>query len=220
MRNTLIDGIRKLAPSLAAFAFVAIAAGAGAQALTEGTNYVRLKNPMPVETGKNIEVIEFFSYGCPHCGELEPMLQGWLKTKPADVTFRRVPVMFQPRWENLAKGYYTLEALNEEKLSPEVFVAVHSRNMPLWNEKDFLDWIATKGVDRKKAEELFNSFTVVGKVNRAKQLAAAYQIQSVPTIIVDGKYATGPEKLPGGHAAIPPTIDALVQKARAERPKS
>ena len=220
MRNTLIDAIRKLAPGAVAFAFVAIAAGAGAQAMTEGTNYVRLKNQMPVESGKNIEVIEFFSYGCPHCGELEPILQGWLKSKPADVTFRRVPVMFQPRWENLAKGYYTLEALNEEKLSPDLFVAVHSRNMPLWNEKDFLDWVATKGVDRKKAEDLFNSFAIVGKVNRAKQLAASYQIQSVPTIIVDGKYATGPEKLPGGHAGMPPAIDALVQKARAERPKS
>jgi thiol:disulfide interchange protein DsbA len=216
MRNNLFDVIRKAG---LAVALVAMAAGASAQGLTEGTNYVRLKNPMPVD-GKNIEVIEFFSFGCPHCGELEPILQGWVKNKPADVTFRRIPVMFQPRWENLARVYYTLEALNEEKLIPEVFLAVHARNTPLWNEKDFLDWVATKGVDRKKAEELYGSFGIVGKVNRAKQLAGSYQIQSVPTMIVDGKYATGPEKLPGGHAAIPPAIDALVQKARAERPKS
>jgi protein dithiol oxidoreductase (disulfide-forming) len=219
MRNNLIDVIRRAVLDLACLAFVATAAGAAAQGLTEGTNYTRLKNPMPVE-GKNVEVIEFFSYGCPHCGELEPILQAWLKNKPADVTFRRIPVMFQPRWENLARVYYTLEALNEEKLTPEVFLAIHARNTPLWNEKDFLDWVATKGVDRKKAEELFGSFGIVGKVNRAKQLGQAYQIQSVPTIIVDGRYSTGPEKLPGGHAAIPPTIDALVQKARAERPKS
>ena len=220
MGTNLIDAIRKAASAAMTLAFVATAASAGAQGLAEGTNYTRLKNAMPVETGKNIEVIEFFSYGCPHCGELEPLLQAWLKSKPADVTFRRIPVMFQPRWENLAKAYYVLEALNEEKLSPEIFVAIHARNAPLWNEKDFLDWIATKGVDRKKAEELFNSFGIVGKVNRAKQLAQSYQIQSVPTIIVDGKYATGPEKLPGGHAGIPPAIDALVQKSRAERPKS
>jgi protein dithiol oxidoreductase (disulfide-forming) len=216
MRNKLFEAIRKAG---LAVALLAMAAGASAQGLTEGTNYVRLKNSMPVE-GKNIEVIEFFSYGCPHCGEFEPVLQGWLKNKPADVTFRRIPVMFQPRWESLARAYYTLEALNEEKLTPEVFVAVHTRNAPLWNEKDFLDWLATKGVDRKKAEELYGSFAIVGKVNRAKQLAQAYQIQSVPTMVIDGKYATGPEKLPGGHAALPPAIDALVQKARAERPKS
>ena len=221
MGINVIDGIRRAATAAAAVAFVAVAASAGAQGLAEGTNFVRLKNPMPVETGKNIEVIEFFSYGCPHCGELEPMLQAWLKNKPADVTFRRIPVMFQPRWENLAKAYYTLEALNEEqKLSPDLFVALHARNAPLWNEKDFLDWVASKGVDRKKAEELFNSFGISGKVSRAKQLAGGYQIQSVPTIIVDGKYATGPEKLTGGHAGVPLAIDALVQKARAERPKS
>jgi thiol:disulfide interchange protein DsbA len=220
MSNKLISGIRKAAVAAMALAFAGVAAIAGAQGLAEGTNYVRLKNPMPVETGKNIEVIEFFSYGCPHCGELEPLLQGWLKNKPADVTFRRIPVMFQPRWENLAKAYYTLEALNEDKLSPEVFLAIHTRNAPLWNEKDFLDWVASKGVDRKKAEELFNSFGISGKVSRAKQLAGGYQIQSVPTIIVDGRYATGPEKLTGGHAGVPLAIDALVQKARAERPKS
>src|SRR3974377_689799 len=94
--------------------------------VVEGRDYVRLKYPQPVETGKKIEVIEFFSYGCPHCSDLEPYLQPWLKTLPADVQFRRVPVMFQQRWEGLAKIYYTLEALRGEKrLSPEGSQAGH-----------------------------------------------------------------------------------------------
>src|SRR6185436_17356705 len=148
---------------------------ASGQEMVEGKNYVRLKNPQIVETGKNIEVIKFFSYGCPHCGELEPALQAWLKNKPADVQFRRIPVMFQPRWENLAKVYYTLDALGEEnKLSPEVFSAIHSKGIQLWNDKDFFDWAASKGLDRKKVEELFTSFAIVGRVNRAKQMAQAY----------------------------------------------
>ncbi|MCC7326994.1 MAG: thiol:disulfide interchange protein DsbA/DsbL [Burkholderiales bacterium] len=205
----------------AAVVVAAFAPAANAQNMVEGQNYVRLRNPQPVETGKNIEVIEFFSYGCPHCGELEPVLQGWLKSKPADVQFRRIPVMFQPKWENLAKAYYALEAMGEEsKLSPEIFLALHQKGLPLSNEKDFLDWAATKGIDRKKLADLLNSFAVIGRVNRAKQLAQVYQIQSVPTIIVDGKYTTGPERLKGGHAGVPVAIDALVQKARAERPKS
>jgi protein-disulfide isomerase len=69
-------------------------------------------------------------------------------------------------------------------------------------------------------EDVYKSFTVVGKVNRAKQLAGAYNIQSTPTVIVDGKFITGSEKLPQGHASMPAAIDAMVQKARAERPKS
>ncbi len=160
----------RMGRALAAFCAAAFVSVAGAQGLVEGTHYARLKNAIPVETGKNIEVIEFFSYGCPHCGELEPVLQGWLKNKPADVTFRRIPVMFQPKWENLAKAYFTLDALGEEtKLSPDLFVALHGKGLPLWNEKDFLDWAASKGLDRKKVQDLFNSFTVVGKVNRSKQ---------------------------------------------------
>ena len=208
--------LAKFSAAILAAAFIA---SAGAQGMVEGQNYARLRNPMPVDTGKNIEVIEFFSYGCPHCGEFEPILQNWLKTKPADVTFRRIPVMFQPKWESLAKAYYTLDALGEEKLSPDVFIAVHAKGMPLYNDKDFFDWAASKGLDRKKVEELYNSFAVVGKVNRAKQLAQAYGVQSVPTVIVDGKYTTGPERQAGGHAAMPAAIDFLVQKARAERPK-
>ncbi len=220
--SPFLSTFRRLLRGTAVLAFAAgIAAGAGAQGLVEGTNYLRLKSPQPVETGKNIEVIEFFSYGCPHCGELEPHLQTWLKSKPADVSFRRVPVMFQPRWENLARVYYTLDALGEEsKLSPEVFAAIYSKGVPLWNEKDFLDWAVSKGLDRKKVEDVYKSFAVVGKVNRAKQLAGAYNIQSTPTVIVDGKFITGSEKLPQGHASMPAAIDAMVQKARAERPKS
>ena len=194
-------------------------AGTAAAALVDGTNYARLKAPVPVETGKKIEVIEFFSYGCPHCAELEPQISSWLAKLPADVQFRRVPVFFQPNWVNLGKVYYTLDALGEEaKLSPAVFAAIHGGNQSLWNDKTFLDWAASKGLDRKKVEDMYNSFAINGKMSRAKQLAQTYGIQSVPTVIVDGKFITASDKV-GGHAQLPAAIDELIVKARAERPK-
>jgi protein dithiol oxidoreductase (disulfide-forming) len=210
---------RRLALLLAAFvAALSLSATAQMAAPQEGNQYLRLKNPQAVETGKKIEVIEFFSYGCPHCGELEPNLQGWLKTMPPDVQFRRIPVMFQERWIPLAKIYYTLEALGEEsRLSPEVFVALHGKGLPLWQDKTFFDWAASQGLDRKKVEDMYNSFAIGGKVNRARMLAQTYQVQSVPLIIVDGKFASN--RVPS-QSAFPPLIDALVAKARAERPKS
>jgi len=210
--------MRRLLP-LAAVVLAAIPLSAAAQStpVTEGNEYLRLKNPQPVETGKKIEVIEFFSYGCPHCGEFEPILQGWLKTAPADVQFRRVPVMFQERWIPLANVYYTLEALGEEaRLSPAVFTAVHAKGLSLWEEKTFFDWAATQGLDRKKVEDMYNSFAIKGKVNRARQAAQTYQIQSVPMVVVDGKFTT--YKITS-HKAMPGVIDELIVKARAERPK-
>lgn len=204
-----------VAASLAALSLSATAQLAAPQ---EGNQYLRLKNPQPVESGKKIEVIEFFSYGCPHCGEFEPILQSWLKTAPADVQFRRVPVMFQDRWVPLAKIYYTLEALGEEsRLSPDVFIALHGKGLSLWQDTTFFDWAATRGLDRKKVEDMYNSFAIGGKVNRARMIAQSYQVQSVPLIVVDGKYVSN--RVPT-HSAMPPLIDALVAKARAERPKS
>jgi thiol:disulfide interchange protein DsbA len=209
---------RRLLPAMAAL-LTALSFSVLAQpaAPEEGKEYLRLKAPQPVETGKKIEVIEFFSYGCPHCKDLEPFLQKWSKTMPADVQFRRVPVMFQDRWVALAKVYYTLDALGEDaRLSPEVFVAVHDRGMSLWQDKTFFDWAASQGLDRKKVEDMYNSFGIGGKVNRARAVAQAYQVQSVPLIVVDGKFVTN--RVPS-HSAMPAVIDALVAKARAERPK-
>jgi thiol:disulfide interchange protein DsbA len=205
------------AVALAAFA-VAFAGGAAAQ-LVEGKNYNRLRQAQPVETGKKIEVIEFFSYGCPHCAELEPYLQTWLAKLPPDVQLRRVPVMFQDRWVSLAKVYYTLDAMGvESKLSPDVFKAIHGSGVSLWDEKTFFDWAASKGLDRKNVEAVYGSFAVAGKMNRARQLAQLYDIQSVPTAIVDGKFVTSSDRV-GTHANLPGALDELISKARAERPK-
>jgi protein dithiol oxidoreductase (disulfide-forming) len=211
---------RAFAGFMVAAAAGLLATGAGAQGLQEGKNYFRLKSPQPVETGKKIEVLEFFSYGCPHCADLDPELQAWQKTLPADVSFRRVPVMFQDRWIGLAKVFFTLEALGvDDRLTPEVFVALHKNGAQLWNEKAFFDWAASKGLDRKKVEEMYGSFAINGKVNRAKQLAQAYNVQSVPMVVVDGKFTTASDKV-GSHAAMPAALNELIAKARTERPKS
>jgi thiol:disulfide interchange protein DsbA len=185
--------------------------------LVEGKDYQRMKNPQPVESGKKIEVIEFFSYGCPHCSDLEPILQAWLNTLPPDVQFRRVPVMFQQRWEALAKVYYTLDAMGDEtRLSPEVFKAIHVEGLPLYDDKAFFDWAARHGLDRARVAEVYNSFGVNSKFVRAKVLAQTFNIQSVPTVIIDGKFVTSSDRV-GTHEKLPPVIDALIVKARAER---
>lgn len=199
--------------ALAVLAF----SGASAVDLVEGKQYTRIKNAQPVDKGRKIEVIEFFSYGCPHCSDLEPFLQSWAKTMPPDVQFVRVPVMFQDRWKALAKVYYTLDAMGESmRLSPEVFKAVHVSSLPLYQDKAFFDWAASKGLDRAKTAEIYSSFGIDSKLKRATVLAQDYNVQAVPTVIVDGKFLTSSDRI-GGHGAMPAALDALIAKARAER---
>lgn len=208
--------LARLAIASAAFALLA---GAASAQLIEGKNYDRLKTPQPTESGNKIEVVQFFSYGCPHCAALEPYLDTWLAKLPSDVAFRRVPVFFQQAWIPLAKIYYTLDALGEERrLSPDVFKAIHAEGMVLWNDQTFYDWAASKGLERKKVEEVFGSFAIKAKLNRARQQAQQYDIQSVPTVVIDGRFVTGSARV-GSHANLPRAIDELIDKARAERNK-
>ena len=197
-----------------------VLSGTASADLVEGKEYTRLKVPHAIDSGKKIEVIEFFSYGCPHCNDLEPYLQAWVKTLPPDVQFRRVPVMFQDRWKSLARDYFTLEAMGEDiHLSPELFKAIHVSGLPLYQDKAFFDWAASKGLDRAKVVDTYNSFGIDSKMKRAAVLAQEYNVQAVPTLVVDGRFYTLSDRV-GGHAAMPAALDVLIAKARAERPKT
>ena len=187
--------------------------------LTEGKEYLRLKVPQTVESGAKIEVIEFYSYGCNHCRDLEEFLGPWTKKLPADVAFKRVPVAFQPAWVNLGKIYYTLEALGREDLTPKVFLAIHSANVKLFDEKVFFEWAGNNGLDAAKVQEMWGSFAINSKMNRAKTLATNYSIDSVPMLFVDGKFKVQPHLLKGSHKDVPAALDFLIAKARAERKK-
>ena len=79
-------------------------------AVDEGIDHAVLKPAQPTETGDQVEVLEVFWYGCPHCGHLEPVMDQWVATKPAGVAFRRMPAT-GPRWEPPARAYYAAESL-------------------------------------------------------------------------------------------------------------
>jgi thiol:disulfide interchange protein DsbA len=138
-------------------------------------------------------MIEFFWYGCPHCAALQPSLQAWLKRKPADVDFKRQPAVFQESWVPLTQLYYTLEAMGlVDKLHHDVFAAIHEQKVRLQDPKVLQDWIASKGVDRQKFNDTFNSFSVQSRSKRAIDVTRAYDIPGTPAIIIDGRYLTAP----------------------------
>ena len=198
----------------AVFSLSALAAGPEA---FEGHDYTRLKNAQPVATGKNVEVLEFFWYRCPHCFQLEPGLNAWLKTLPRDAQVRRVPAVFRDDWMPGAKLYYTLEQMKLlDSLHHKVFDAYHVQNINLNDPAVLGGWIAQQGVDRKKFEGVYHSFSTQTKATQGARLATTYAITGVPAFIIDGKYATS-MSMTGSEARLFEVLDQLIVKARAER---
>jgi protein dithiol oxidoreductase (disulfide-forming) len=185
-------------------------------AFAQQTTFATLSPPQPTDGNGKIEVTEFFWYGCPHCYALEPAVNAWLKNAPKDVVFKRVPAVPSDAWGELAKLYYTLEAMNLlDTYHQKVFDAEHRDKVNLANKKLREEWLAKNGIDVAKYNEAEKSFTVATRMQRAKQLTYAYKVDSVPRIFVNGKYYTSAEQ--AGSGQIFTVVDQLIGMARKEK---
>lgn len=184
-----------------------------------GVNYDLL--PIRVETAdpNRIEVVEVFSYGCPHCFDFEPTIEAWRAKQPADVQFRRVPAVFREDWKILAQAFYAAEALGvTEKVNRPIFEAIHIKGL---NPGDPAVLAAvfkeSAGVDGEEFLKVLNSFGVRSKVQQADAQGRMYRLAGVPTLIVDGKYTVYGQNVVGGNADRLSVVDYLVAKERAAR---
>jgi thiol:disulfide interchange protein DsbA len=204
-----------LAGAAAALAGVVQAqAPSAAAAPIEGRDYVRLNTPVAVPAGGKIDVIEFFSYGCPHCYTFEPLLEQWIKRLPADVAFRRIPATFNAPFEAYARLFYALEATGQvEALHKRVFAAIHVQRQRLDKESDVAAFVSANGGDGAKVVEAYKSFGVATKVRQGTQAFEAYKIDGVPTLGVHGRWFTS-GSLVGGNDKALAVADYLIQRAR------
>lgn len=179
--------------AVATLSLFAATAGASPTAPVNGTDYRTLDKAQQTDSGKKVEVTEFFWYSCPHCSALEPALEAWVKKQGDKINFKRVPVAFRDSFIPQQKLFYSLEALGlVNSLHAKVFRAIHVERQPLDTDKQIADFIAKQGVDAKKFAEVYNSFGIQSKVQRATQLQAAYKVDGVPMIAIDGRYITSP----------------------------
>lgn len=180
-------------------------------AFLSGRDYSELQTPVPVASGDKIEVREFFYYGCPHCADLEPRVEAWLKKKAADTEFIRTPAMLNPRWEPLGRAYYVAEELKMvDKVHGPLFAANIGRQK-MESQEAIGQFFVRLGADKAKFDATWSSFAVNTKVKNADALARKYMVQGTPTLTVAGKYI-----VPAGARAFD-TVDYLVGLERAAR---
>lgn len=179
-----------------------------------GRDFRVLRSGQRSDSPGKIEVIEYFSYGCPHCFDLHPLITKWSAKLAKDVVFKRVAISIGHRsWAELAHAYYALEGTgNLARLDDALFDAVHKERLPLTDQQSISAWVGKQGVDAGKFAAAYQSFSVNTKVTHAEQMALEDRINALPTVVVAGKFAV----LGHTHQDTLRIADELIAKARAE----
>ncbi len=204
----------------APFALAQAKKAAPAKAFVEGENYIRLEQPVPV-SGKPFEVVEFFWYECPHCNAFEPALEAWEQTLRADTVLRRVPVYFaEVPFAAQQRLFYALEATGQLKaLHRKVYRTIHVERRRMRTPEDFRAFITANGGDVDAFMAALASPAVANAAADARRLAAAYRIDAVPAMGINGRWytngglanANGPA---GSNARMLDVVETLLARLR------
>lgn len=177
----------------------------------EGTHYTKLVPAQPTSVGPGkVEVVEVFWYGCPHCFSLEPAVESWSnKSKPGYVEFVRLPAMWNDQLRMHARLFYTAEALGKlEELHTPIFREIQINGNQLNSVDKISAFFRTHGVSPEEFQRAFSSFAVESKLQRADVLNRRYRVDSVPMMVVNGKYSTD-VGMAGGESALFALVNEL-----------
>jgi thiol:disulfide interchange protein DsbA len=213
---------------LTAVTLSAVAFGAAASPTDpkEGAEYKTLAKPQAVDTGKKVEIIEFFDYACPHCAGFDATLNAWVKKQGDNIVFKRVHIGRQGTDLPQAKMFYTLQSMGV--LTPELhtksFNEIHVNHNRLNRDEQVFDFVAKQGVDKQKFTDTYRGFGVAAQVRKSLSMMDAYNVEFWPLLIVDGKYQTAPSMAGAGATSeaqlnenVTQVLDVLVAKAKAEK---
>jgi thiol:disulfide interchange protein DsbA len=158
----------------------------------EGTHYRKIVPAQPTNAAPGkVEVAEAFWYGCGHCFSLDPALESWRAKAPSYIEFARIPAMWNETTRIHARLFYTAELLGKlDSLHTLIFREIHVNGNALNTADKIAAFFAQHGVSRSDFDSTFSSFAVEAKLQRADLLNRRYRVQSVPTLLINGKYST------------------------------
>jgi thiol:disulfide interchange protein DsbA len=215
--------------AVGAVAFTSLSASASPADPKNGVEYRTLATPQPVDTGKKVEVIEFFDYACPHCAAFEPSLAAWVKKQGDTIVFKRMHISRSGTDLPQEKMFFTLLAMGKltEDLHDKAFNEIHVNHNRMNRDELVFDFVAKQGVDRQKFIDTYRGFGVQGSVRKSAAMMEAFGVDSWPMVAIDGKYVTSPSMSDAAtqsatseaqlHTQGLQVMDILVAKAKAEK---
>jgi len=202
-----------------------VAAPAAAAAPTRdwqlGSDYFLIDPRVPTTTSDKIEVVEVFSYACPHCAHFQPTMEELKAKLPANAQIVLIPAVFNPQWDPFARAFYTARSLGVlDKTHAALFEALHTQHQQLFSIDALAnEFYAKYGVDPKSFLATANSFVTDSQVANGNNLVKAYGIGSTPTLVINGKYRVemNTEKKIGPSEALEIALMLVKQEAAAKK---
>lgn len=144
-----------------------------------------------VQAQGEVEVVEFFWYGCPHCAVFEPYIQGWVKELPPQVKFIRLPASWNAGMANQQRLYFTLEALNRLDLHNKVLQDIHKNKIRLNSPEQIAQWASAQKINVNAWRTAYNSQAVTERAAFAQAAFRRFELSWVPAVVINGKRVLG-----------------------------
>ncbi len=177
-----------------------------------GEHYVVLNKPVATRDKSKIEVVEMFSYGCPHCYEFEPLIKEWVKNKSNNIDFWYFPAVWNQPMKLFAKAFYAAHELKIlEQIHIPLFTTIVIEQKKISTENDLANFFKEYGIDNKEFTQAFNSAAVENQAKLAQQHVHSYSPAGVPEIIINGKYRIDRMRA-GGLKEMLEVADYLIKK--------
>lgn len=198
----------------------ALSASAQPRESVEGVHYHSIANPVPTDSGAadKIEVREMFWYGCQECSTLEPIMTQWRDGTTGDLEFVRMPAIWNDLMAMHARIFFTGRALMiEDRIHEAAFRAIHEQQNPLRNEEQIKAFFVANGVKAEEFDTAWNSEEVSGAVQQARLRTGDYDIDKLPTVVLNGRYKVIENAKVFNHVELNIAVNNVVFKLRKER---
>ncbi|MDE0856289.1 MAG: thiol:disulfide interchange protein DsbA/DsbL [Nevskia sp.] len=198
----------------------------------EGKHYFRLAQTQPTSTPGRIEVLDVFSYACPACNAFQPTLDKLQAALPPEAQMAYLPAAFNPSedWPVFQRAFLAARELGvSEKSHDAMYQAVwgKSGSLPITDKltgrllpqsaqptiETVAGFYTAYGVKEQDFLAMARSFTVDAKIRQAEAQMLADQVDSTPTLIVNGKYRVTPSAA-GGYAQTIELVQYLVAREK------
>jgi thiol:disulfide interchange protein DsbA len=153
----------------------------------QGTHYEVVKQTATTTP----EVLEFFSFYCPHCFSFEPLMKQLETNLDKDVEIKKNHVNFlgQAMGPKLTQAYAAAELLEvEDTVASLIFDQIHTLRKAFTNDEDIIAIFEKAGVAKEEATAALASFSATGIASQMKRNTETFKIRGVPSLIVNGKY--------------------------------